>query len=201
MRSHTYASSSRSASSAIDVAAVGELLERVERRRRADRAVGAAVHELQQLHRELDVADAAAAALQLAVVEAAAVRARPRLRAFIARISRTASGSSDVGPARAARLRATNARAELVVAGDRPRLEQRLELPRLRPPVPVRGRTRRGARLSAPERPSGRRSASVRNTMPSAVGSLIVAQHGLRGALGVGGSSPSCTNMTSTSLA
>ena len=54
----------------VDVATVGELV----RARRASSASGrvsscAPVHELQQLHRELDVADAAAPALQLAFAE------------------------------------------------------------------------------------------------------------------------------------
>ena len=52
---------------ALDVAAVGELVQRVEGRGRAHGGVVATVHELEQLHRELDVADAAATALELAV--------------------------------------------------------------------------------------------------------------------------------------
>ena len=55
------------------------------------------VHELQELHRELDVADAAAAALQLAVVEPAAVGL-----AFGARLHRPHRahrvGSEHLGP-------------------------------------------------------------------------------------------------------
>ena len=82
---------------ALDVAAVRELLERVERRGGPDRLVVAAVHELQELHRELDVADPAAPTLELAVGEALARPSRPPARAFIARTSRTASGSSTSG--------------------------------------------------------------------------------------------------------
>ena len=44
-----------------DVAAGGELRERHERRARPDLRIVPAVDELQQLHGELDVADAAAA--------------------------------------------------------------------------------------------------------------------------------------------
>ena len=46
---------------AADVAARRELLERDQRRAAADAVVGAAVHELQQLHGELDVAQPARA--------------------------------------------------------------------------------------------------------------------------------------------
>ena len=66
------------------VAALGEGAERVERRRRADALVGAAVHELEQLHGELDVADAAPTALHLALLEAAPVQLR-----LAARLHRT----------------------------------------------------------------------------------------------------------------
>jgi hypothetical protein len=55
-------------------------------------------------------------------------------------------------------------------------------------------------RLSAPERPSGRRSGSVLNTMPSAVGSVIT-RSSARAARSASALSPSCTKSTSTSLA
>ena len=129
----------------VDVAAVGEVLERVERRRRADARVGATVHELQQLHRELDVADATATALDLAFVEPALVEL-----GLAARLHR-ADLPNDVGPRHVGKDAPARfveeARAEPVVARHRARLQQRLELPRVRPPVPVRGvRTERAAR-------------------------------------------------------
>jgi hypothetical protein len=52
---------------AADVAAVGERLERVERAAGAQRRVAPAVHELEQLDRELDVPQPAPAELDLAV--------------------------------------------------------------------------------------------------------------------------------------
>ena len=119
---------------AADVAVLGEGRERGQRARLADRVIGRAVHELQQLHGELDVAQAARTELQLHVDlvggdvlgdplahalhrldEAVAARARPHLRA----------------------PRPRRSGAELEVAGERPRLEQRLELPALRPAVVV----------------------------------------------------------------
>ena len=48
-----------------DVALGDERVERVERAALTDAVVGEAVHELEQLHRELDVADAAGAELEL----------------------------------------------------------------------------------------------------------------------------------------
>src|SRR3954453_10931492 len=52
-----------------DVAGGDELGQGVERRRAANRRIVPAVHELKQLYRELDVANAAPPALQLPVVE------------------------------------------------------------------------------------------------------------------------------------
>ena len=116
---------------------VAELSECGEGRQRSalvDAVVGRAVHELQQLHRELDVADAAGPELDLHVDligrdvlrdslahalhgldEALATRTRPDLR-------------RDTGDVPAA---------ELEISGEGPRLQQRLELPALRPPVVV----------------------------------------------------------------
>ena len=62
----------------LDVAAVRQLLERVERGGGADRLVVAAVDELQELDRELDVADPAAPSLELAVGETLAGASRLR---------------------------------------------------------------------------------------------------------------------------
>ena len=87
----------RPASARVDVAAVAScssassvVADRID-------SVVAAVHELEELHRELDVADAAAAALELAVRRALRASRLPSARAFIARTSRTASGSSTSG--------------------------------------------------------------------------------------------------------
>ena len=137
VRSHTYASSRRRRVGDRDVAAGRELFERVERGAGADRVVVAAVHELEQLHRELDVADAAVAALQLAGLQPFAAQAS-------ARCAPSSRGSRAPRPDRARRATRTARRArrtssaELGVAGDRPRLDERLELPRLRPSLPVR---------------------------------------------------------------
>ena len=65
-------------------------------------------------------------------------------------------------PTPAAGRRPSNGVAQLGVAGDGPRLEQRLELPRLRPSGPSTPRTTRATASSGPSRPSGRRSASTR---------------------------------------
>ena len=51
----------------LDVAARGELRERDERGGRPDLRIVAPVDELQQLHGELDVADAAAPAFELSI--------------------------------------------------------------------------------------------------------------------------------------
>ena len=57
-----------------DVAPSCELFERVEGRARSDRRIVTAVHELQQLHRELDVADSARTALEFTLGESSALQ-------------------------------------------------------------------------------------------------------------------------------
>ena len=118
-----------------DVALRHERLEGIERAALADAVIGEPVHELEELHGELDVADAAGTELELirdvlcgnelgdalthalhAVDEVLAGRARPYLRL----------DGVDV------------CLAEHAVAGERARLEKRLELPALRPAVVVR---------------------------------------------------------------
>ena len=129
-----------------DVAALGEARQRAQRRRRAHLLVGAAVHHLQQLDGELDVAQAAGPELELSlgvvggdvvehpathrlhlVDEAVALGRRPDQRA----------DHLDVLPA------------ERQVAGHRPRLEQGLELPRLRPALVVAAVAGEGAHQRA----------------------------------------------------
>ena len=68
----------------VDVAAAAQVLERGERAARAELGVDAAVHELEQLHGELDVADAAGPVLHVAVAVAAR-HLLPRTRTLSAR--------------------------------------------------------------------------------------------------------------------
>ena len=90
-------------------------------------------------------------------------RSMSSVRAFIARTSRTASGSRTSGHTKRSRAREERG-AELGVARDRPRLDQRLELPRARPLLPVRlvrvdgaARARRRGLRAAARRRCGRR--------------------------------------------
>ena len=96
----------------------------------------APVHELEQLDRELDVADPAATALELTVIEAPALRLAfgPGLhRADLAHGVRP----EDVRPHEwLGRIDERGAGAG--IAGYRARLDQRLELPALRPLLPPR---------------------------------------------------------------
>ncbi len=137
VRSHMYAVSSVRASRRADVAAGGELLERFERRARTDRWIVAAVHQLQQLHRELDVADAARPALHLAVRQALAAQHLFRTRLHRARFAHRA-GVEHVGPHEPRRTPDERVARAPRIAGDRVGLDERLQLPVLRPPFPVR---------------------------------------------------------------
>ena len=186
------------ASRRIDVARADELAQRLQRVRGTDRRVVATVHELQQLDRELDVADPAAPRFS-----SRSSSPRPMRLAFGARLHR---------PHRPHRVRAEHvrpherldelgeARAQLGVAGDRPRLDERLELPGLRPPL-VPGRVRLEAAgerpgpalgpqvgVGAEDDPGRRRLGHHRQEPPGRV-------------VGVAVGSPSWTNSTSTSLA
>jgi hypothetical protein len=118
-----------------DVPAVRQRRERLQRRRRAQRLVGAPVHELQELHGELDVAQPAAPQLQLALgdlglhvlLDAPAHGLHVGDEAVaLGRVPHHRRDGLEVG------------RAQLGVARDRAGLEQRLELPRLGP-APVVG--------------------------------------------------------------
>ena len=61
----------RSASVGVHVAAAAQVVEGRQRAARAELGIDAPVHELQELHGELDVADAARAVLHVAVAVAA----------------------------------------------------------------------------------------------------------------------------------
>ena len=117
-----------------DVAAVRQRRERVEGRPRAQGLVGAPVHQLQELHRELDVAQAAGAELDLA-------RALVGPHVLLDAAAHGLHVADEVGPAR----RVPDHRrdglgvslAQLRVARHGARLEQRLELPGLGPALVV----------------------------------------------------------------
>ena len=118
------------------VSARRELFQRVERAARAYRHVVASVHELQQLDRELDIAYPAIAAFDLARRHALAFQ-----HALGARLHRTnianRVGIEHVRPHITGRAR-DELLAERRIAGDGPRLHERLEFPRLHPLPPVR---------------------------------------------------------------
>ena len=119
---------------AAHVAVVREGGERAQRGGDAQPLVGAAVHELQQLDGELDVAQPARAELELAARHVLRQRvehpAAHRLHVLDEVLPR-----GRLPDQRRDRVRV--ARAERQVAGRGPGLEQRLELPGLRPPVVV----------------------------------------------------------------
>ena len=115
---------------AADVATLAEAGQRAQRRALAQRRVGPAVHELQELHGELDVAQPARAELDLPLgLVGRDVVDDPTAHRLHVGDEAVATGGAphhrrdhlDVAPA------------QLEVAGHRPRLEQRLELPGLGP--------------------------------------------------------------------
>jgi hypothetical protein len=119
---------------ATDVAALSEGVERVERRPAPHGGVGVAVHELQQLDGELDIAEPPGPELELDVdLVGWDVRGDPlahplhRLDEAVTRRRRPHHRGDAVDIALP----------QLAVAGERTRLEQRLELPRLRPALVV----------------------------------------------------------------
>ena len=139
-------------------------------------------------------------ALQLAVGEALAARASPRC-------APSSPGSRAPRPGRAPRATRTAARGSMNaspsvgVAGDRARLEQRLELPRLRPPLPVRGVAVERAASARPTGPraAGRRRCGTRCRRRWA--RLIIVSTRARPRVRRPAPSPSWTKSTSTSLA
>ena len=160
----------------------------MQRRQRAadpQRRVGPAVHHLQQLDGELDVAQAAAAELELAL----GLRRRDVLldpaahRLHLADEARPVAGLPHQRPERV-----DVGAAEVGVAGDRAHLQQRLELPGAGPLLVVGRRARRAVRTSAPALPSGRSAASTsqaasRQIRISAAATRVALAE--RGALGV----------------
>ena len=117
-----------------DVAAGRERLERRQRRRLAQRLIRPAVHELQQLDRELDVPQAAGTELDLPVGFAGGqVRDYPAAHRLHVGHEVVASGGlpDEAGDGGDVVL------AEFGVSGDRPGLEQCLELPGLRPALVI----------------------------------------------------------------
>ena len=125
-----------------DVALGDEGVERREGAALTDPIIGQAVHELEQLHGELDVADAAGAELDLVGDLAGGnVLGDPLAHALHAVDEVLARGARpDLG------LNGGHVRlAELQVSGDRAGLQQRLELPALGPAVVVRQVRREGA--------------------------------------------------------
>ena len=120
---------------AADVATRAKRGQRVDRRRDMQRLVVAAVHQLQQLHGELDVAQPAGAELELA-------GPHPGGHEFLdAPAHRLHLGHEVLTLARRPHHRHQRVDvllAELGIAGGGPGLQQRLELPRLGPPLVVR---------------------------------------------------------------
>ena len=118
----------------LDVSAFGERLERRQRRRLTQGLIRPAVHELKQLDRELDVPQAAGAELDLPVGFAGGqVRYDPAAHRLHVGHEIVASGRlpDEAGNGGDVVL------AEFGVTGDRPGLEQCLELPGLRPALVV----------------------------------------------------------------
>ena len=119
-----------------DVPAAGHLGQGGERCGRAELGVGTAVHELEGLHRELDVPDPAGPALDLALGCALApqlgsrpVAQGPQRAKVVGRPPPSPQrGRGGLGPGSPHRR----------IAGHGHGLQQRLELPGLRPPLPVR---------------------------------------------------------------
>src|SRR3954465_1371945 len=96
----------------------------------------APVHQLEELYRELDVANAAPPALHLALLETAPAHQVLGTRLHGADLTNCV-GVEHLGPHVLLGPR-RELLAEFGVARDRTRLQQRLELPFPRPPLPVR---------------------------------------------------------------
>ena len=183
-----------------DVAAGRQRGQRRHRAADAQRRVAAPVHELQQLDGELDVAQAAAAELDLALglrgrdvlLDPAAHRLHVGDEAGpVAGLPHQRPQRVDVGPA------------EVGVAGDRAHLEQRLELPGAGPLLVVGAVAGERAHQRRRSLPSGRSAAStcqaasaqIRMRAAATWAALVTAA-----ASPSAGSTGSATKTTSTSL-
>ncbi len=129
-----------------DVTPRTERLEGVERRAGAHPLVGASVDELQQLHGELDVAQTARAELDLACLLA---DGHVRLDATAHRLRVLHEVLALAGLPHHRPHRGDVGLADLTVARDGARLEERLELPALRPALVVVAVARDGAHEGA----------------------------------------------------
>ena len=120
---------------AADVAAVAQRFQRGQGRRDPKRLVAAAVHELEQLHRELHVAQPARAELDVALrdVDRDVLEHPAAHRAHVGDEAVAFGGRPDHR-----RDRVDVRLAQREITGDRTGLEQRLELPGARPPPVVR---------------------------------------------------------------
>src|SRR3954447_2554679 len=119
---------------ASDVTTGSERLERDEGRRAAQRLIAATVHELQELHGELDVTKTTGSELHLAVdLDGGQVVEDPASHRLHVRHETLALRRRPDQWPKCVDVVTTEVR----VAGHWPRLEQRLELPGLRPPAVV----------------------------------------------------------------
>ncbi len=118
-----------------DVAGVGELGEGGQRGAKPQGRVAAAVHQLQQLHGELDVPDAPAAALELPVVEAPASDQRLGAGLHRAQLGELV-GTEAPGP-QVLRRRLFELPAGSRLSRRVPGLQEGLEFPGPGPPLPV----------------------------------------------------------------
>ena len=120
---------------AADVPGLHQGVQRLDGRQDAQRFVVAAVDQLQQLHRELHVAQAAAAELELAQLQLVGDVLDD---AVAHRLDVLHEGIALGGRPHQRRQGLDVLAAKVQVAGHGPGLELRLELPRLRPPLVVR---------------------------------------------------------------
>ena len=178
-----------------DVAAPDQRPQAHQGARQPQVRVGPAVHQLQQLDGELDVPQAAGAELEFAV---ALPFGDVLLDPAAHRLHVVDEGLPPGGRPDAGRGDVQELLAQVGVAGGRPGLEQRLELPGVRPPLVVAGQRGRGADQRAglalrsqrgvdlPGR-GRRRSASARRPAALAVASIAVSSAGVLGSGVVGG--------------
>ena len=173
----------------VDVAGLDHLGEGRQRGRSPQLGIEVAVHQLEQLHGELDVADAARPPLELPLGQPLAGDLGLAW-AFMARSER--SSSAVKGWFQSQRWAASRPGADRGVAGHGPGLQQRLELPGFGPLVPVRlvGVERAHERAVAA---LGRRSASTRKQRRA----ISITARARRSSRRRG---PSPTNRTSMSL-